>query len=56
MDKYGVDQDTGLNEENKKTSSDKTGVCPWCGTPVLKHGSVVLCPKHGSEPFETPNE
>lgn len=46
MDKYGVDETgKGLNKEAAKN-------CPECGAALEKHGSVVVCPKHGTEPFE----
>lgn len=27
-------------------------VCPLCGQPTRRQGAVLLCPTHGSEPFE----
>ena len=51
MDKYGVAED----EDLKKTASEdevKKESCPDCGKKVEKHGSVSICPKHGTEPFE----
>lgn len=50
MDKYGVDE--GIQDALDKYAS--TG-CPQCGTPadqLIKHGSVLMCPRCGSEPFE----
>lgn len=47
MDKYAV-------EETRSTKqASMSAECPWCGATLLKHGSVLLCPKHGSEPFES---
>jgi RNA polymerase subunit RPABC4/transcription elongation factor Spt4 len=50
MDKFGVDE--GVDQEKlEKQASDG---CPICGRKDLtKHGSLLFCPVHGSEPFET---
>ncbi len=48
MEKYGVEQE---EEDETKTADEKTA-CPKCGQEVEKHGSVKICPKDGSEPFE----
>jgi hypothetical protein len=49
MEKYGV-------VEHARNSTKLGGVgptvCPKCGTALSKHGAIVLCPIHGSEPFE----
>lgn len=49
MDKYGVDE--GVEQESlEKKASDG---CPVCGRKdLLRNGNVLLCPEHGSEPFE----
>ena len=46
MDKLGVD------ETSKDLSKVAAENCPECGAKLEKHGSVVVCPKHGTEPFE----
>lgn len=50
MDKYAVDEAAGLTSEEQEKRAAKG--CPQCGKDLVKHGSVVLCPDHGSEPFE----
>lgn len=49
MKKYGVDTDAS---SQKKASDNTTYLCPKCGKKAKKEGLVVLCPEHGSEPFE----
>lgn len=39
MEKYGV-------------VTVPTRVCPLCGAVPKAHGAVLLCPTHGSKPFE----
>jgi len=48
MEKYGVDEQAKPGE--KQASSEVT--CPRCGSLCTAHGTVFLCPTHGSEPFE----
>lgn len=48
MDKYGVDESVDQNELEKVANNG----CPICGKPVTKHGKVLACPTHGTEPFE----
>lgn len=50
MEKYGVE--THLPGEKQASAQDTPKKCPLCGSLLVKHGQVVLCPKHGSEPFE----
>jgi nucleoid DNA-binding protein len=50
MEKYAVDQGMGDQEQLEKQAA---GGCPECGEELVKHGSVLVCPKHGSEPFES---
>lgn len=45
MEKLGVETQT------PKTASEGTP-CPKCGEPAESKGPVILCPTHGSEPFE----
>lgn len=40
MEKYGVE------------TPDHARRCPRCGETPLRQGAVLLCPIHGSEPFE----
>lgn len=46
MDKFGVDES---QVENEKIASSG---CPECGAKVERHGNVLACPTHGTEPFE----
>ena len=47
MEKYGVD------EENQKTAEEKKPKrCPKCDAEIEQHGSVLICPNCGTEPFE----
>lgn len=48
MEKFGVNE--GVNQEALEKQAAKG--CPVCGSAVETHGSVLMCPKHGSEPFE----
>lgn len=47
MDKYGVDE--AADEKLEKKAAEG---CPQCGKKPIVHGRVLLCPTHGSEPFE----
>jgi uncharacterized Zn finger protein (UPF0148 family) len=53
MDKLGVDETSGLDQRELEKRAAKG--CPECGRGLVKHGSVLLCPEHGSEPFEGRN-
>jgi hypothetical protein len=53
MDKYGVDQTSGLDPEQQEKQAAKG--CPECGASLTKHGHILICPTHGSEPFEGKN-
>ncbi len=48
MEKYGVDEGTNQEELEKKAGKG----CPECGKPAVRHGNVLACPDHGTEPFE----
>lgn len=48
MEKFGVDEGTD-QEKLEKAAADG---CPLCGKKPVRHGSVLMCPEHGSEPFE----
>jgi RNA polymerase subunit RPABC4/transcription elongation factor Spt4 len=48
MNKYGVDETKGPDLEKQATQG-----CPVCGKTPERHGNVLMCPVHGSEPFET---
>jgi uncharacterized Zn finger protein (UPF0148 family) len=48
MEKYGVDE--GIDQEKLEKSAAEG--CPMCGAKLQKHGSTLICPTHGSEPFE----
>lgn len=47
MEKYGVDENADENLEKKAAQG-----CPVCGATPIRHGNVLMCPTHGSEPFE----
>lgn len=49
MEKYGVDERVDDQEELEKKASKG---CPICGRPAARQGNVLLCPEHGTEPFE----
>jgi hydrogenase maturation factor len=51
MEKYGVDE--GLPEELQKLAASG---CPECGAKPLRRGNILLCPEHGSAPFERVRE
>ncbi len=48
MEKYGVDESVDQETLEKKAAQG----CPECGKPLTKHGNVVMCETHGTEPFE----
>lgn len=48
MEKYAVEEGQDQDAIEKAASQG----CPVCGRAVERHGDVVLCPVHGSEPFE----
>ncbi len=50
MDKFAVDETAGLTSEALEKMANKG--CPLCGKTPERHGSVLICPTHGSEPFE----
>lgn len=52
MEKYGVDENINQEQLEKKAAKG----CPACGRELTKHGSVLICPEHGSEPFEEHRE
>lgn len=55
MEKYGVDETTGHSSEQLEKMAAEG--CPECGSKLTKHGSVMICPVHGSAPFEaSPNQ
>lgn len=48
MDKFGVDE--GIDQETLEKAASEG--CPECGAELIKEGSLLICPKHGTEPFE----
>lgn len=48
MQKFGVDESQDQNLLEKAAAEG----CPLCGSAVQKHGDILICPKHGTEPFE----
>jgi hypothetical protein len=51
MEKYGVNEHVDSEALEKKASDG----CPKCGKAPTRHGSILMCPDHGSEPFEHTN-
>jgi len=52
MEKFGVDE--GVDQDALEKAAAEG--CPKCGKALVKHGSVLMCPEHGSEPFEKQEE
>ena len=50
MDKFAVDQTAGLSRDELEKRASKG--CPLCGKTPRQEGSTLLCPTHGTEPFE----
>jgi uncharacterized Zn finger protein (UPF0148 family) len=50
MDKYAVDE--GSPNFEKFANAGGELICPVCQRKATKHGTVLVCPVHGSEPFE----
>jgi len=48
MEKFGVDESVDQETLEKKAANG----CPECGRKLERHGRVLMCPVHGSEPFE----
>jgi hypothetical protein len=48
MTKYAVDE----GHDPEKLEKAAAHGCPICAAPCVKHGSVLACPTHGTEPFE----
>ena len=49
MEKYAVDESVD-QETLEKVAADG---CPECGAKCERHGNTLICPRHGSAPFET---
>lgn len=49
MEKFGVDE--GVDQERLEKQAGQG--CPKCGRTPTRHGSLLICPGCGSEPFET---
>lgn len=54
MEKFGVEE-----KAQKTAESDETAVarqrCPWCKClveDISLTGGILICPEHGTEPFE----
>lgn len=52
MEKYAVDETTEQVDLEKRAAQG----CPECGSKLERHGNVLICPKHGSAPFEKKKE
>lgn len=50
MEKYGVKQ------KKDKTAGVGDAKCPRCGSTMVKHGQVFICPRCGTEPLEPEEE
>lgn len=48
MEKYAVDE--GVKDEALEKAASEG--CPECGATVEKHGRILVCPTHGTAPFE----
>ena len=48
MDKLGVDESVDQSVMEKAAAEG----CPECGAKVTRHGNILVCPKHGTAPFE----
>jgi hypothetical protein len=48
MTKYAVNE----RVDGEKLEKAAAQGCPICAAPVQKHGNVLACPTHGTEPFE----
>jgi predicted RNA-binding Zn-ribbon protein involved in translation (DUF1610 family) len=48
MEKLAVDE--GVNQELLEKTAARG--CPECGAKCERHGNTLICPNHGSEPFE----
>lgn len=48
MEKFAVDEEVDQEQLEKQASQG----CPVCGKQPERHGNVLMCPVHGSEPFE----
>lgn len=51
MEKLGVDEGVDPNLEKHAAQG-----CPECGSPVERHGRILVCPKCGTAPFEKKTE
>lgn len=49
MTKLGVQEDTGDQEALEKKA---IAGCPMCGRAPVRQGTILLCPEHGTEPWE----
>lgn len=54
MSKYAVDERPGRADVEKRASAacPECPECPKCGRKPQAFGAALLCPVHGSEPFE----
>lgn len=52
MDKLGVDESVNQTVMEKAAAEG----CPECGAKCEQHGSLLMCPRHGTEPFERKRE
>jgi len=51
MKKYGVDQ-TGYSKTKTADPSEDTPKCPECEKPTEDDSNSLVCPTHGTKPFE----
>ncbi len=50
MSKYAVDE--GGTKLEKFANEKGEATCPDCQRKATTHGATLICPVHGSEPFE----
>jgi len=51
MDKFAV-QEGDVGEDDELLEKRANAGCPKCGKKPIRHGKVLMCPDHGSEPWE----
>jgi predicted RNA-binding Zn-ribbon protein involved in translation (DUF1610 family) len=52
MSKYAVNEQVNQDVMEKAAAHG----CPECGAKCERHGDLLFCPTHGSEPFEKKKE
>ena len=52
MEKFAVDEEVDQEQLEKQAAQG----CPECGKKPERHGNVLVCAVHGTEPFEGKKE